>query len=125
MSQRQQHKSETRRRILRSAIQYLKTGGLSGASVSDIMAEAGLTVGGFYAHFPSKDALADEAVRSVVDERRRMFLDHFDGLMWSERVGCGIDEYFTKEHRDDPANGCPLPMAALEAAHNQSVSPAF
>ena len=125
MNQRQQHKRETRRKIVQSAVRYLKTEGLSGASVSDIMAEAGLTVGGFYAHFPSKDALAQEALRSAVAERRRMFLDHFDGLTWSERAGCGIDGYFTKEHRDDPANGCPLPMAALEAAHNQAMSPAF
>jgi TetR/AcrR family transcriptional repressor of nem operon len=125
MSQRQQYKSETRSRILRSAIRYLKTEGLSAASVSDIMAKAGLTVGGFYAHFPSKDALADEAVRIAVGERRKMFLDHFDGLMWSERACFAINQYFTKKHRDDPANGCPLSMAALEAAHNQSISPAF
>jgi TetR/AcrR family transcriptional repressor of nem operon len=125
MSQRQQHKSETRSRILGSAIRRLKTGGLAAASVSDIMGEAGLTVGGFYAHFPSKDALANEAVHDAVAHRRRMFLEHFDGLEWCERTCRAIDQYFAKDHRDDPANGCPLSMSAVEAARNQSIIPAF
>jgi TetR/AcrR family transcriptional repressor of nem operon len=125
MSQRQQQKSQTRSRILGSAVRHLKTGGLSTASVSDIMARAGLTVGGFYAHFQSKGALADEAVRSAVGERRRMFLDYLGRLEWSDRTCCAIREYFTKQHRDDPANGCPLSMAALEAAQNQSMGPVF
>jgi TetR/AcrR family transcriptional repressor of nem operon len=103
----------------------MKTQGLSAASVSDIMAKAGLTVGGFYAHFPSKDALADEAVRSAVGERRKMFLDRFDGLEWNDRVCSALREYFTRQHRDDPANGCPLSMAALEATQNQSMRQAF
>src|SRR5262249_7452296 len=92
MSQRQQHKNETRGRIVASAIRHMKTQGLSVASVSDIMGRAGLTVGGFYAHFPSKDALADEAVRCAVGERRRMFLDRFDGLEWNDRVGSALRE---------------------------------
>jgi TetR/AcrR family transcriptional repressor of nem operon len=125
MNQRQQDKSKTRSRILGSAIRHLKTEGLSAASVSDIMARAGLTVGGFYAHFPSKDALTGEAVRNAVGERRRMFLDYFDDLKGIDRICCAIDQYFTKEHRDDPATGCPLSMAAQEAARNQSISPAF
>lgn len=125
MSQRQQHKSETRGRIVGSAIRHMKTQGLSAASVSDIMARAGLTVGGFYAHFSSKDALADEAVRCAVGERRKMFLDRFEGLEWNDRIGSALREYFTKMHRDDPANGCPLSMAALEAAQNQSMRHAF
>ena len=125
MSQRQRHKNETRGRIVGSAIRHMKTQGLLAASVSDIMARAGLTVGGFYAHFPSKDALADEAVRCAVSERRKMFLDRFDGLEWNDRVGSALREYFTKEHRDDPLNGCPLSMAALEAAQNQSMRQAL
>jgi len=129
MSQRQQHKSETRSRILGSAIRHLKTEGLAAASVSDIMAKAGLTVGGFYAHFPSKDALADEAVRNAVGQRRRMFLERFDGLEWSKRTCCAINQYFTEDHtedhRDDPANGCPLSMSAVEAGRNHSISAAF
>ena len=66
MSQRQQHKNTTRGRIVGSAIRHMKTQGVLAASVSDIMATAGLTVGGFYAHFSSKDALADEAVRCAI-----------------------------------------------------------
>jgi TetR/AcrR family transcriptional repressor of nem operon len=125
MSQRQQQKTHTRKQILGSAVRHLKTEGLSGASVSDIMASAGLTVGGFYAHFPSKDALADEAVRHAMGERRRMFLDRFEGLDWTSRIGSALREYMTSAHRDDPANGCPLSMAAIEAAQNEATAIAF
>lgn len=89
------------------------------------MAKAGLTVGGFYAHFTSKDELADEAVRSALTERRKLFLRRFDGLSWEDRTCCAIRGYFTKEHRDDPAHGCPLSMAALEATQNPSINGAF
>jgi len=125
MSQRQKQKSATRDRIVGSAIRQMKTEGLSTASVSDIMGKAGLTVGGFYAHFQSKDALADEAVSNAVADRRTKFLERFDGLAWEERTCCAIDQYFAKEHRDDPANGCPLAMATLEAGRNQAISPTF
>ena len=125
MSQRQQHKDKTRDRIVGSAVRRLKTEGLTGASVADIMSDAGLTVGGFYAHFASKDALADEAVRKAVADRRRMFLEYFDGLEWCERTCSAIDQYFAKDHRDDPANGCPLSISAVEAVRSRSVAPAF
>jgi TetR/AcrR family transcriptional regulator, transcriptional repressor for nem operon len=125
MSQRQKQKGATRDRIVGSAIRQMKTEGLSTASVAEIMARAGLTVGGFYAHFASKDALAEEAVRHAVAERRAKFLERFDGLAWDERTCCAIGQYFAKEHRDDPASGCPLAMATLEAGRNEAISPAF
>jgi len=58
-----QHKQETRERILRTAARALRESGLHGhgAIISELMAQAGLTHGGFYAHFPSKDALVAAA----------------------------------------------------------------
>jgi TetR/AcrR family transcriptional repressor of nem operon len=125
MSQRERQKGETRTRIVGSAIRHLKTEGLSTASVSDIMDKAGLTVGGFYAHFASKDQLAGEAVRDAMAERRGRFLDRYEGLDWCERTCSAIREYFQPAHRDDPANGCPLSMSAMEAARNRALGPAF
>ena len=125
MSQRGRQKSETRTRIVGSAIRHLKTTGLATASVADIMGKAGLTVGGFYAHFASKDALADEAVGDAMAERRRRFLARYEGLDWCERTCSAIREYFQPAHRDDPANGCPLSRSAMEAAGSPSVGPAF
>ena len=57
-----QHKTETRRRILAAAGRVMKARGMEAASVEAVMRDAGLTVGGFYAHFPSKDALAQQAL---------------------------------------------------------------
>ena len=75
MNQRQLQKSRTRSQIVRSAVRLLKTRGLAEASVAEVMADAGLTVGGFYAHFGSKEALAKEAVRQGLKERREPVLD--------------------------------------------------
>lgn len=125
MSQREKQKSDTREQILGSAVRHMKTDGLSGASVSDIMASVGLTVGGFYAHFTSKDALAVEAVRHAMAERRRMFLERFHGLGWANRIGSALREYLTRAHRDTPAKGCPLSMAAVEATQNEATAAAF
>lgn len=125
MRQRQQQKASTRKEILGSATKILKTEGLQGASVADIMASAGLTVGGFYAHFASKDALADEVVGLALRQRREMFLRRFEGVEWGERIEAALRQYFTVEHRDDAANGCPLAMAAVETASNDALSSTF
>jgi len=52
-----EHKQATRRRILAASEKLLKDRGAEGATVEAVMRAAGLTVGGFYAHFPSKEAL--------------------------------------------------------------------
>lgn len=125
MNQRKAQKAGTRSQILKSAARHLKTEGLSAASVSDIMAEAGFTAGGFYAHFASKDALADETVRHAMGERRGMFLDRYDGLDWPDRISSALHEYLQSTHRDDPVNGCPMSMAAMEATRSDAIAPAF
>jgi TetR/AcrR family transcriptional repressor of nem operon len=61
------HKAQTRRRILEAAGRLIKAKGVEAASVEAVMRDAGLTVGGFYAHFPSKQALVDEAVVDALE----------------------------------------------------------
>jgi len=56
------HKAATRKRILGAADRIMKARGVDAATVDAVMREAGLTVGGFYAHFPSKEALARESL---------------------------------------------------------------
>ncbi|WP_311028697.1 TetR/AcrR family transcriptional regulator [Mesorhizobium koreense] len=125
MGQREKQKAATKLHILHSAARHLKTVGLTGASVSDVMSTAGLTVGGFYAHFGSKEDLADAVVRHTMTERRLMFLERFKGLEWKTRLRSALREYLTPAHRDDPANGCPLSMAAIEALHTPATASAF
>ena len=66
-----EHKRETRRRILEAADDVIKAQGVEAASVAEVMRRAGLTVGGFYAHFPSKEALAQEALLFGLEPQRR------------------------------------------------------
>ena len=62
------HKKDTRRRIVEAASKGFRRRGVDGVSVSDIMAEAGLTVGGFYRHFESKEDLFQEALEEAMGE---------------------------------------------------------
>jgi len=111
------HKRETRRRILEAADELLKTRGLASASVADVMARAGLTVGGFYAHFPSKEALAQEALlfgltRSV--ERMLAALDRIADP--KARVRALIAEYLRQVEDPDLAHACPMTLLLPEVA---------
>jgi TetR/AcrR family transcriptional regulator, transcriptional repressor for nem operon len=125
MSRRQRQKTRTRERIVRSAVDLLKRRGLTGASVSEVMSGAGLTVGGFYAHFSSKEALAEEAVKAALTERRRQFLDRCGAGGWRERLESALSGYFTADHRDDRGSGCPMPAASVEAAHSGTAAAVF
>lgn len=73
MNSRRRQKAETRRAIVRSPARLARRRGLAGMGIADAMADAGLTVGGFYAHFGSKQALADATIRFAVGKRSRSF----------------------------------------------------
>jgi TetR/AcrR family transcriptional repressor of nem operon len=125
VNQRQHQKAQTRQRIVRSAVDLLKRRGLSDVSVTQVMSGAGLTVGGFYAHFPSKEVLAEEAVREALAERRRLFLERSGQDGWRPRLESALRQYFSQRHRDDRAGGCPMPTASIEAAHNRTAAAVF
>ncbi len=110
---------------MRSAVGLLRHRGLAGASVSDVMTGAGLTVGGFYAHFPSKRDLAEEAVRRAMLDRRNQFLDRPGAGGWRHRLQSALRGYFTERHRDDVQGRCPMPMAAIDAARGGSAATVF
>ncbi len=63
------HKQETRDRVLKIAARALREKGPEGVGVADVMREAGLTHGGFYAHFASKDAFLTESLKEVAADR--------------------------------------------------------
>jgi TetR/AcrR family transcriptional regulator, transcriptional repressor for nem operon len=116
---------KTRHEIVQSALRLLKRQGMVDASVADVMAEAGLTVGGFYAHFPSKETLAEETVREGLQERRAMYLRRPDQEGWARRLQSALEGYFSQEHRDDIPGGCPIPMAAMDAARSGTAAAVF
>lgn len=101
-------KNETHARLVKIAGRALREKGPDGIAVAEVMREAGLTHGGFYAHFKSKDALVVEALEGVFASSKRKFLRAVDGLPPRHALASYIDFYVSTRHRDDRAGGCPV-----------------
>ena len=100
----EQHKNETRRRIIETAGQRFKQDGIDGSGISTLMTDAGLTNGAFYVHFASK---VDLVAAAIADQLRNQ-LDSMASLA-PGRAGVEplICTYLSAEHRDNPGYGCP------------------
>jgi len=99
--------AETRRRIVDTAGKLFREKGFDGIGVADIMKQAGLTHGGFYGHFASKDDLAAAACSQGVAGKAAVWepVVHPDG---PAPLASFVASYLAPQHRDDPANGCTL-----------------
>jgi TetR/AcrR family transcriptional repressor of nem operon len=102
------HKEETRTKVVRAASQALRERGPDGISVAEIMKEAGLTHGGFYAHFASKDALVVAAVEAAFEDSRKRFNRAGEGLTSAGHLSEFVDYYVSTTHRDGLGRGCPV-----------------
>jgi len=109
----QEHKAEIHRRILAEASLRFRRDGVAATGVQTLMNALGLTHGAFYAHFPSKDALVEEVLRSGTEP-----LDETVSELFARRdaLPAFIDNYLAKGHRDSPGTGCPLPTVSAELA---------
>ena len=111
---RAEQKKQSHETILDAATRLLRERGVSGARVADVMAGAGLTVGGFYAHFASKEALVDEALRRAAIHMRDKLLQRIEDKPASDRAEVILKRYLSAAHRDDREGGCPLPSVVGE-----------
>jgi TetR/AcrR family transcriptional repressor of nem operon len=102
------HKQETRKRVVQAAAGAVRAKGPDGVGVAEIMAEAGLTHGGFYAHFPNKEALVAAAVEEAFGQSRRRFGRITEGMAPAEALETFVDAYVSGEHRANPQRGCPI-----------------
>ncbi|MEI9992163.1 MAG: TetR/AcrR family transcriptional regulator [Rhizomicrobium sp.] len=102
------HKEDTHKALLKAAAAQLREKGPDRLSVVGVMKAAGLTHGGFYAHFKSRDALLYETLADVFARSRRRFERLLEGLPPKHALATYIDFYAGERHRDDPANGCPI-----------------
>ena len=102
------HKAVTRERVVRTAAAAIRAKGPANVSVPELMAEAGLTHGAFYAHFASKDALLAEAIGEMFAQAGRHMTRGIGGLV------AYLDFYLSHEHRDQPARGCPVAALGTE-----------
>jgi TetR/AcrR family transcriptional repressor of nem operon len=93
--------AQTRRTIVEAASRLFRERGIAATSVADVMESVGLTVGGFYRHFESKDALVAEAIDHASTERTRIELAR----------------YLSQAHRMNPGVGCPVAALCSEVAH--------
>lgn len=113
------HKVKTHRKIVRNASRQLRAKGLNGPAVTTLMKASGLTHGGFYRHFGSRDDLVAEAIEESLQELRDRLIaaakqaDPTEG--WKAMVRC----YMSLELCDRPDEGCPIAALAPEMARTR------
>jgi len=109
-----EHKQRTRAKVLKVAARAIRGDGPYQVGVAEIMAKAGLTHGGFYAHFTSKDELVTAAIAQMFDEAMVSFDRLTAGKAPAEALAAYIDFYLSPRHREATATGCPLPALAAD-----------
>jgi TetR/AcrR family transcriptional repressor of nem operon len=110
-----EHKSRTRDRIVRNAARKLRAEGLNGAGVAGVMRASGLTVGGFYKHFRSKDELLADAIAQAFSDSEKVY-SSLRNVPREDRWKEIVRRYLSPEHRDHPDTGCPVAALAPEIA---------
>ncbi|MGW4880635.1 TetR/AcrR family transcriptional regulator [Streptomyces sp. NPDC004262] len=112
MGHSQAEKAASRERVLRIAARKVRTDGVGGLGVADVMKEAGLTHGGFYKHFASRDDLVTQAAAAALTEGSAKMERAARKNERDARAGL-LDAYLSEQHRDTPATGCALvPLGA-------------
>src|SRR5438132_14389156 len=109
MNAKVEQKERSHETILQSASRLLRERGVSGARVADVMQGAGLTVGGFYAHFDSKETLIDQTLAETSKELRARLFSGLGQKPKAARALVVLKRYLSADHRDDPTHGCPFP----------------
>jgi TetR/AcrR family transcriptional repressor of nem operon len=116
------HKEITRRRIVETASARFRKDGIEGVGLADLMAEAGLTHGGFYSHFSSKEDL----VRAAMEEAAGHSAQNFNRRIEEGGLEAWIRGYLRIGHRDHPERGCAMAALASELArHPKSTRQGF
>jgi len=119
-------KAEHHEDITSAASKMLRERGIERTSLVDLMHAAGLTHGGFYRHFKSKDELVAQSARQTFGDVVKRFDDRTTQAGSKQALIDYVDEYLSDLHRDDPAVGCMISACGTEAArHSEIVRNAF
>jgi TetR/AcrR family transcriptional repressor of nem operon len=110
------HKAKTRERIVAAAAAAFRARGVSDVNLEEVMAAAGLTHGGFYAHFASKDELLGSALQYAGARTTDRLSQALEGVDAERRLGAVIDSYLSSVHVADAAHGCPVATLGAEVA---------
>jgi TetR/AcrR family transcriptional regulator, transcriptional repressor for nem operon len=111
-----EHKKQTRDRIVRNAARKVRAQGLSGPGVASVMKASGLTVGGFYKHFRSKEELLAEAIAQGFSEFSEKVFASLRSVPPEDRWKEVVRWYLSPEHCNHPDTGCPVVTLAPEIA---------
>ncbi|MEL0581035.1 TetR family transcriptional regulator [Pectobacterium punjabense] len=117
-----QQMERNREEIILVSSQLFRERGLNGVSVNDLMAAAGLTHGGFYGHFASKDELAAIASRKALEDshaRWQEISQHAD----QHDLQTMVEHYLSPDHRDSAKNGCAITALASDVAREGEDKP--
>ncbi len=114
------HKAATHAKIVQNASVQLRERGARGVGVADLMKDVGLTHGGFYAHFESRDDLVNEAIAAALDQNTAMWREAMDGKPVEARAPALANEYLSSRHRDNPSKGCALASLAVDVSRESS-----
>jgi TetR/AcrR family transcriptional repressor of nem operon len=110
----QEDKATSRAKIVAAAAHRIRESGLTGFSIADVMKDADLTHGGFYGHFPSRDALVAAALDQAL--RRSQVVYDSDAQLSLKQV---VTEYLSRAHRDAPPDGCAVVALGSEIARQE------
>lgn len=116
------HKQRTHARIVETASRLFKEGGYVGVGVDVVMKAVGLTPGGFYAHFSSKEALLAETLTLALKRMKEWLLtgiEDREGLPWLREI---VRRYLSRIHRDAVAGGCPMPALMADVSRSGDVA---
>jgi TetR/AcrR family transcriptional repressor of nem operon len=114
----QADKAASHERIIDAAATQIRRGGVGSLNVASLMSDSGLTHGGFYRHFASRDALITEAVETALEQSSNGYRASKspDGPRAARSLHDVIDEYLSPPHRDDPGSGCAIAALASDVA---------
>lgn len=116
MRYRQDHKVEIRQKIVKDASRRVRAEGITGAAVSAVMRDAGLTHGGFYKHFSSKDELVMESLGEAFREIAGVLAQSGEQSRPETAWKAIVKAYLSPEHCEHAERGCPLAALAPELA---------
>src|SRR4051812_10521009 len=108
------HNEATRDRIVKVASRLFREDGIAATGLATIMAESDLTVGTFYTHFKSKEALVRETLQRALQIRQ----EELEQALRDGDLELAIRAYLSPEHRDGPGTGCPTAALVPEVARH-------
>src|SRR5258707_2973820 len=108
--------AKTRERIVTAAAAEFRQHGIAATGLADLMKAAGLTHGGFYRHFASKDQLVAEACSAAIASMTQRVASNASRKRGRKGLETAVADYLSTAHRDNPRDGCPLAALGSELA---------